>query len=347
MKKIRTTVEWLAKKYEEMNSLLFNNSLDKCDFNIFTSGSGSQGRIIGRFRLSVDKSLKYNKYNRRMYRESTFNGERTFVDKGNFYAMCHPVIEFNGNYTGTEEALLSTLVHEMCHYYTYMDGRIPKQAHGSEFRYIAEIVSARSKGRFSITRFASAEEMADYELDDGIKKKRERRLQNKMAKMSAVIVFPQVGPIELTMAANTNLISEIVEINKRNNGEDRRGKIIEKVVVSNDPRLIEMLCEKGYSSLCRTYRYCEIDNSVLGGRNFLDKNGYEYNVVFERSMRRNSSPEQNRAMHGMAEDRMARLTDMIVERAMRRIRRDVSKIGVIEPNIDIGMESLTRNRGML
>jgi predicted SprT family Zn-dependent metalloprotease len=336
--KMRATVEWLAKKYNEMNSLLFNNRLGECDFNIFTSGSGSQGRTLGRFRLS-GRDLKYNTYNRRMYRESMFTGERTFVDKGNFYAICHPVIELNGNYTGTEEALLSTLVHEMCHYYTYMDGRIPKQAHGSEFRYIAEIVSARSKGRFSITRLASAEEMADYELDDEIKKKRERRLQNKMAKMSAVIVFPQVGPIELTMATNANLISEIVEINKKNNGEDRRGKIIEKVVVSNDPRLIEMLCEKGYSSVSRTYRYYEIDSSELGGRDFLDKNGYEYNVVFERSMRRNSPPEQNQAMHGMAEGRMARLADMIVERTMRRIRRDVSKIGVIEPNMNLGMES--------
>lgn len=337
--KMRATVEWLAKKYEEMNSLLFNNRLGECDFNIFTSGSGSQGRILGRFRLSTSRGIKYNKYNRRMFEESTLTGERTFVDKGNFYVMCHPVIELNGNYMATEKALLSTLVHEMCHYYTYMDGRIPKQAHGSEFRYIAEIVSARSKGGFSIQRLASAEEMADYELDDEIKKKRERRLQNKMAKMSALIVFPQVGPIELTMATNANLISEIVEINKKNNGEDRRGKIIEKVVVSNDPRLIEMLCKKGYSSLCRTYRYYEIDNSVLGGRDFLDKNGYEYNVVFERSMKRNSPPEQNQAMHGMAEGRMARLADMIVERAMRRIRRDVSKIGVIEPNVNLGMKS--------
>ena len=44
-------------------------------------------------------------------------------------------------------------------------------------------------------------------------------------------------------------------------------------------------------------------------------------------------------MHGMAEGRMESLTDMIVERAMRRIRMDESKIGVIEPNMNLGMES--------
>ena len=42
--KFKPTTEWIAQKYNEMNSLLFDNKLGECNFRIFTSGKGSQGK---------------------------------------------------------------------------------------------------------------------------------------------------------------------------------------------------------------------------------------------------------------------------------------------------------------
>ena len=40
--KIHVTVEWMAKKYEEMNQQLFGGALGACRFKVFTTGKGSQ-----------------------------------------------------------------------------------------------------------------------------------------------------------------------------------------------------------------------------------------------------------------------------------------------------------------
>ena len=102
--------------------------------------------------------------------------ERIYIDRNNFAELCHPTIELNGNYSGTEHGFLETLVHEMCHYYTEMDGYCPRQGHGFEFRNIGSIVTSRSNGMFTIQRLASAEQMTELELSDEMKAKRERRL---------------------------------------------------------------------------------------------------------------------------------------------------------------------------
>ena len=40
--KIRVTVEWMAKKYEEMNQQLFGGALGACRFKVFTTCKGSK-----------------------------------------------------------------------------------------------------------------------------------------------------------------------------------------------------------------------------------------------------------------------------------------------------------------
>ena len=42
--KIHVTVEWMAKKYEEMNQQLFGGALGTCRFKFFTTGKGSQAK---------------------------------------------------------------------------------------------------------------------------------------------------------------------------------------------------------------------------------------------------------------------------------------------------------------
>ena len=177
--------------------------------------------------------------------------DRVYVDRKNFVEMCHPTIELNGNYSGTEHGFLATLVHEMCHYYTYMNGYCPKQGHGPEFRQIGSIVSSRSNGLFTIQRLASAEDMSQLELNDEMKAKREKRLNNKKASVTAVLVFTIYGKVRLTMTSSQNLIDTI------SNEENRRG---ENVVTSNDSNVIDYLFSKGYRKNMRTWRYWSLED---------------------------------------------------------------------------------------
>ena len=247
-KTFKPTIEWMSAKYAEMNSKLFCGELGECHFNIFTTGKGSQGRTLGWFKMTR-RGLKVNRYTRRMFVEF-FYGEDEYINENNFYNYCSPTIELNGNYNGTEHAFLGTLVHEMCHYYTYMYGYCPRQSHGREFKEIGMLVSSRSKGEFSIQRLASAEEMAEYELNDEMKAKQERRLANKKAVVSAVIVFKDNGEIRLSTTSSSNLI-ELIKTSEMERGSE--------VKVTNDVNIIDFLFSKGYKKNFRTWRYWSIE----------------------------------------------------------------------------------------
>ena len=115
----------MAKTYDILNEWLFGGRLSKCDFNTFTKGTGASGGRLGFFHL-VNKreycKLKYNKQSRRLFLEDIVTHQKALVDRDNFYDFCHPEICLNGNYKATEYAFASILLHEMCHYYTYMNG---------------------------------------------------------------------------------------------------------------------------------------------------------------------------------------------------------------------------------
>ena len=251
-KTFKPSVEWMAAKYAEMNDKLFNGELGKCNFDIFTTGRGSQGGTLGWFKIT-NRDVKVNRRTRRMtYRiYDGFRIEGGDVTRQNFYMACKPQIELNGNYSGTEYAFLCTLVHEMCHYYTYMYGFCPRQGHGSEFKEIGYIVSSRSNGMFTIQRLASAEQMSQMELSDEMKAKREKRLSNKKSLVTAVLVFGRGGEVELTMTSSQSLINRI------STEQTSRG---EKVVTSNDSSVIDYLFSKGYKKNMRTWRYWNLEN---------------------------------------------------------------------------------------
>ena len=243
----KPTVEWMAERYNEANQKLFNGALGECDFNVFTTGRGSQGGTLGWFKIAA-RGIMADRHSRKMFKQGW---DRVYVDRKNFVEMCHPTIELNGNYSGTEHGFLATLVHEMCHYYTYMNGYCPKQGHGPEFRQIGSIVSSRSNGLFTIQRLASAEDMSQLELNDEMKAKREKRLNNKKASVTAVFVFTIYGKVRLTMTSSQNLIDTI------SNEENRRG---ENVVTSNDSNVIDYLFSKGYRKNMRTWRYWSLED---------------------------------------------------------------------------------------
>lgn len=238
--------KWMAEKYDEMNAKLFNGKLGQCDFSIFTTGRGSEGGTLGWFRVTA-KGILVNRYSRRMHK--LFFYDDVYVDRNNFYQICHPKIELNGNYSGTEQGFLATLVHEMCHYYTYMNGYCPRQGHGPEFREIGMLVSNRSNGLFTIQRLATAEDMNNLELNDAMKEKRTRRTENKKSRVSAIIVFANNGEVRLTITSNHKLIN-IISTGEKDRGND--------VVVTNDASVIGYLFDKHYNKEMRTWRYWPI-----------------------------------------------------------------------------------------
>lgn len=248
-KTFKPTVDWMTAKYAEMNDTLFNGALGECSFAIFTTGKGSEGGVLGWFKIN-GRNIRADRYSRRMFVKDMYGG-KTFIDRKNFVALCKPTIELNGNYTGTEHGFLATLVHEMCHYYTYMHGYCPKQGHGPEFREIGSVVSSRSNGMFTIQRIASAEQMTELELNDEMKEKRAKRLANKKASVTAVIVFAKNGKVKLTISSSQPLINMI------SSSEKEQG---ENVVVTNDAEVIEYLFSKGYKKNLRTWRYWSLEN---------------------------------------------------------------------------------------
>lgn len=250
------SVDWMAKKYMEMNEMLFNGELGGCDFNIFTKGKGSEGGTLGWFRISGN-GVKVNRYSRRMFKENYYTSDKVIINRDNFYEMCKPIIELNGNYRGAENSFLATLVHEMCHYYTYMDGFAPKQGHGPEFKYIGNIVTSRSNGLFTIQRLASAEQMSNLELNDEMKAKKEKRKANKISHAIALLIYKTNGDIRLVLTRKEQVVDGICEL------ESTRSDTV-KISRSSDATFIEYLISKGYSKLFRTYRFWNIkDNSEL------------------------------------------------------------------------------------
>jgi hypothetical protein len=253
-KTFKPNPQWMAEKYDEMNQLLFNGALGACDFAIFTSGRGPEGGVLGWFKITA-RNIRVDRYSRRMFANQGWN--KAYIDKSNFVDLCRPRIELNGNYTGTEHSFLATLVHEMCHYYTYMHGYAPKQGHGREFKEIGYVVSQRSNGMFTIQRLASAEQMTEMELSDEMKAKRAKRLSNKKSSVTAILVFTKKGEVKLTISSNPSLINMISSSEKER---------CENVVTTNDAEVIEYLFDKGYRKNMRTWRYWSLE-----GKPWLDE----------------------------------------------------------------------------
>lgn len=253
--KFKVTVEWMKDRYEKANRELFRGELGQCYFEAVPTRPNN----LGNFRMDVRSGeLAYSKGDRRMFKKGPnydpyawggSPGVKIYINKDNFFEYCRPTIKMNTMYTGTENSLYNTLVHEMCHYYTYMYGRIPRQAHGTEFRQIAMVVSNRSNGLFNIQRLASADEMEGYQLDDGIKvRKRSHNRPN------YYLIFLNNGTDEVRLInTNSTGIIAIMKFVRRN--EDQTAIKLENEEIANK------LYDNGYRQQSRTYRFWRLHRS--------------------------------------------------------------------------------------
>lgn len=230
------TEDWMEEKYQEMNRLLFNGELGDCQFGLFTTGEGSQGGVLGWFKIT-GRNMKVRRSTRRMFYRN-WQGD-VDITRDNFVYYCQPRIELNANYHGKEESFLTTLVHEMCHYYTYMDGKAPVQAHGREFKMACAMVQSTSGGRFTIQRVATAEQMSGLELNDEMKEKRQKRLDNKKSKTTILVYWDRNGRTKLVTTTDKRLVNHI------------KSNEYSKLIVSNDTNLFEMLYNLRYRNNMR------------------------------------------------------------------------------------------------
>ena len=249
--KIKPTTEWMTKWYDIMNKRLFNGELGDCILRPFTTGKGSNGRTLGWFKITAS-NIKVDRSTRRIFKSDYYS--RQYVDRSSFPTICKPCIELNANYSAPEDSWLNTLVHEMCHYYTYMYGYAPKQGHGPEFREIGAIVSSKSNGLITIQRLASAEEMTHFDLDANIKQKNQERLDRKKSNLNVCVIILDNKQVRLVTTTSMKLVDEIANLHNTKNDTLYFG-------CSHETGLVELLYSKGYRSSMRTYRYWDISNA--------------------------------------------------------------------------------------
>lgn len=245
--KFKATPQWMAENYAKANEELFNGSLGECRFLVENIGT----RHLGLFCMEpYGHKIYANRSTRRLYALAEFKYDepinRTYVDRRNFVEICNPTIKMNSQISGTQDALYHTLVHEMCHYYTYMHGYAPKQAHGPEFRQIGEIVSYRSGGEITVERLANAEVMSNYQWDEDVLKKKEARKEKRKLTANYILIFGKKGGVGLINTHNENLIREIVSLESKDGNE---------VVQITDPEITEEFYNRGYRKQMRSYRY--------------------------------------------------------------------------------------------
>lgn len=246
--KFKPTVEWMSEKYDELNEWLFNGRLRECKFEIYSKGFKTNS--LGHFRF-LGQNIGRRRRDGRLV--CTIMGEQIELNYDNLVEYADPVIGLNGLYKRTEKAWLNTLVHEMCHYYTYEDGWCPKQAHGTEFRRIAEHVGAKSNGIFSITRLTKAEE--DTEIDSEIAEKRKKRDDNKKSKMKAILIYLKNGDVQLITTTSESLIRLILK--------DIHKDSCKKIIQIDTNEFIEFLWSKGYKHNMKSYRYWNVANTPV------------------------------------------------------------------------------------
>ena len=270
---IELTPQWMATEYDRLNASLFDGKLMECQFGLFTTGKGSQGGTLGWFKMT-GRNLWVSKQSRRIYtRGGLGDSEKIWINKENFVEYCKPKIELNGNYRWTKKAALSTLVHEMCHYYCNMNGWRPAQHHGPDFMSIAFHVSQKSNEFFTVERVARAEQMSEVELNSEFAEKKKKREEAKKAKVIMTFIFMANGTVRLVNALNNEVVNNIVRL-------EFTGSRCKKIVVSRDPALMDVVFSRGYKGTMRAYRFWEVQNEDF----VKELDNYDTQVKWENEM---------------------------------------------------------------
>lgn len=252
--KFKPTVQWISENYAKANKELFDGELGDCIFKAEPIKSNTNW--LGSFGMhpalnaynGVSLKLYADRGTRRMYVQDSW-GYKDYINRENFYDLCKPTITLSTYYSGTQESLYETLVHEMCHYYTYMNGYAPKQAHGPEFRQIGSYAAYKSKGKLTVQRIASAEQMEGYDVDDEIKQRRERREVTKKVNAHYYLIVWKNGRVGIINPTDSCLRDVI-------GYEQRSDSKVKEILDITDQAITNELYEKyGFTNKMRAYRF--------------------------------------------------------------------------------------------
>jgi hypothetical protein len=247
--KFKPTVQWISENYAKANKELFDGELGDCIFKAEPIKSNSNW--LGSFGMNphgVGLKLYADRLSRRLFVQDSW-GNKDYVNKENFYDLCKPTITLSTYYSGTQESLYATLVHEMCHYYTYMKGYAPKQAHGPEFRQIGNYAAYKSNGQLTVQRIASAEQMEGYDVDDEIKQRRERRAAVKKVNAHYYLIVWKSGRVGIINPTDSCL-RDVISYEQRSDSK------VKEILDITDQAITNEIYEKyGFTKKMRTYRF--------------------------------------------------------------------------------------------
>ena len=157
------TEAWAVRKYDEFNRMYFDGFLPRCKIKVAPLKEKQGFVTAGRMKMSsTGGCLTLDIYYSDRYGYMK-------VNKDTINKTLKPVITINSNYTAPEERIENTLIHEMCHFYTWFnpDGTIrtpdsENNGHGKDFMEIAEKVNKASGGKIEIKQLLSSEEVMEH-----------------------------------------------------------------------------------------------------------------------------------------------------------------------------------------
>lgn len=249
--------DWIQQKYDEFNRRYFNGRLNSCVLECRPCGS----KFLGYFTIQGD-NIKYEKSSRRMF-WTHFDNSRVYVDYDSFVGICDPLIVLNTNYDAPESSWENTLIHEMCHYYTYMEGYVPKQGHGREFKDIARKLYDKTNGEIVITTYDATGGFV--QTNQKILQTAEKRQTNRISNTFATLVITRTKELDLRMFTEATLKTFL-----------RFCK--DEIIYCSNSDLIARLFDLGYNRIMRKLTiYWRITNpqiiDILNQYQFYDRNG--------------------------------------------------------------------------
>ena len=172
---IEPTVSWVKSKYNEFNNKYFDGFLPKCSISVKPLGESCGHVKAGTFRFMNSKgSILYGGAN--VYYDSR-NDRYEQINRDTIYRLLKPVITINSKYSAPPEQIENTIIHEMCHYYTFFnkDGSLrvadrENDMHGDDFMKAAEMVSEKSGGKIKINALLSSEDIKQYQASSYFEK---------------------------------------------------------------------------------------------------------------------------------------------------------------------------------
>lgn len=163
----KPTPAWMSNTFNELNRQCFNNELPQtCVLKI----SKLNKKYLGNFAPRANTNLYTTNTGQLIYKEKVTVDNHTAefpfpIDKDWISQNCQPTITLNNIYAMNEKEWTSVLLHEMCHYSTFikgfMDSSKENDGHGILFRRECEEAARRMGNGWSAEFIETSEQLKE------------------------------------------------------------------------------------------------------------------------------------------------------------------------------------------